>query len=70
MDDDSPRMKALFGGRPEGGFFDLPRRDADTTEAADAVIIGAPAATPYVSVGNYCADAPSAVRQALTRLKN
>ena len=64
MRDDAPAMKALFGGRPEGGFFDLPRRDADATEAADVVVIGAPAATPYASVGNYCADAPNAVRQA------
>ncbi|MBT8441183.1 MAG: arginase family protein [Gammaproteobacteria bacterium] len=57
-------MKALFGGRPEGGFFDLPRVDPDRTERADIVVIGAPSATPYASVGNYCADAPDAIRQA------
>ena len=61
---DTPRMKALFGGQPEGGFFDLPRVDPDRTDRADIVVIGAPAATPYASVGNYCADAPDAIRNA------
>ncbi len=64
MSDDSPKMKAMFGGPPQAGFFDLPVRDPAQTETADAVLIGAPAATPYTSVGNYCADAPAAIRQA------
>ena len=61
---DTPQMKAMFGGQPEGGFFDLPLHQADKTDAADIVVIGAPAATPYASVGNYCADAPDTIRRA------
>ncbi len=57
-------MKAMFGGQVQGGFFDLPRVDPAAIDAADAVVIGAPAATPYASVGSYCADAPGAIRQA------
>ncbi len=56
-------MKAMFGGAT-GGFFDLPRAAPDSTAAADVVVIGAPAATPYPSVGNYCAGAPDAIRAA------
>lgn len=61
---DSPKMKAMFGGQPQGGFFDLPIQAPEETESADIVIFGAPAATPYTSVGNYCADAPDAIRSA------
>ncbi len=58
------RMQALFGGATDGGFFDLPRLAPAQTEAADVVVLGAPAATPYSSVGNYCAGAPAAIRGA------
>ena len=61
---DSPKMKALFGGQPDGGFFDLPRVEPEETDNADIVVIGAPSATPYTSVGNYCAEAPDAIRNA------
>lgn len=61
---DSPKMKAMFGGQPSGGFFDLPLKSKQETEAADIVLFGAPAATPYTSVGNYCAGAPGAIRSA------
>ena len=61
---DSPKMKAMFGGKPQGGFFDLPLKSKADTEAADIVLFGAPAATPYASVGNYCAAAPEAIRNA------
>ena len=57
-------MKSLFGGQPKGGFFDLPRIAPGTIGDADIVVVGAPSATPYTSVGNYCADAPDAIRQA------
>jgi agmatinase len=56
-------MKALFGGAP-GGFFDLPPAPVGDTGGADIVVVGVPAATPYPSVGNYCAGAPDAVRAA------
>ena len=54
----------MFGGSPGGGFFDLPTTSPGDTSNADIIILGIPAATPYLSVGNYCADAPDAVRAA------
>ena len=60
----NPKMKSMFGGAPSGGFFDLPVAEPGDTRDADIVIIGAPAATPYDSVGSYCADAPDAIRSA------
>ena len=64
MSTDSPKMKSLFGGAPGGGFLGLPTAEDGDIGAADIVIVGAPAATPYASVGNYCAAAPDAVRAA------
>jgi len=64
MNSDSPKMKSMFGGTPTGGFFDLPAASPGETCDADIVIIGAPAATPYASVGSYCAAAPDAIRGA------
>ena len=64
MEKQNPRMKSLFGGTPEGGFFDLPTAPPGETRGADIVVLGAPAATPYASVGNYCAGAPDAMRGA------
>lgn len=64
MDKSSPQMNSLFGGTPGGGFFDLPPAPCGDTGGADIVIVGAPAATPYASVGNYCAGAPDALRAA------
>jgi agmatinase len=64
MATESPKMKSMFGGKPSGGFFDLPLASPDDTRDADIVIIGAPSATPYSSVGSYCADAPDSIRAA------
>lgn len=64
MSEKSPAMKAMFGGKPGGGFFDLPLASRGDCAAADIVLLGAPAATPYTSVGNYCASAPDAIRNA------
>ena len=60
----TPEMKAMFGGQTGGGFFDLPIQSMAETQEADIVVVGVPAATPYQTVGNYCADAPQAVRNA------
>jgi len=57
-------MNNLFGGAPGGGFFELPTASPGDTGGASIVVVGAPAATPYASVGNYCAGAPAAVRAA------
>ena len=64
MNDKPPEMKAMFGGMPNGGFFDLPLASPGDTRDADIIVVGAPAATPYASVGNYCATAPDAIRAA------
>ena len=64
MNEPSPKMKTMFGGEPGGGFFDLPLTKPGDTGDADIILLGAPAATPYTSVGNYCATAPDAIRSA------
>ncbi|MDH5356618.1 MAG: arginase family protein [Gammaproteobacteria bacterium] len=60
----SPEMKSMFGGQPGGGFFDLSLLKPGDTSKADIVLLGIPSATPYTSVGSYCADAPDAIRAA------
>ena len=64
MKEPSPKMKSMFGGEPSGGFFDLPLAKPGDTGDADIILLGAPAATAYTSVGNYCATAPDAIRSA------
>lgn len=63
MSDDAPQMSELFGGDPDSGFFDLPK-GTPGEGSADIVVFGAPTATPYASVGSYCAGAPAAIRGA------
>jgi len=62
-------MSTLFGTRRGETFLDLPAIDLSTGGLsalnAGAVILGAPCATPYASVGPYCAGAPAAIRQAM-----
>jgi agmatinase len=53
----------LFGAQATGTFLGLPAARAAELNAAIA-IVGAPAATPYASVGAYCAEAPGAIRSA------
>ena len=57
-------MKSMFGGKPKGGFFDLPLLTPGDIADASIVLMGIPEATPYTSVGSYCADAPAAIRSA------
>ncbi len=57
-------MNKMFGGSPSGGFLGLPMVTQGETNHADAIIFGAPCATPYQSVGAYCASAPDAIRTA------
>ena len=64
MVNETPKMKSMFGGEPTGGFFDLPLQKPKDTRHADIVLLGAPSATPYTSVGPYCADAPDTIRTA------
>lgn len=53
---------AMFGSPSSGTFLDLPKGTIGDGARADAAILGAPAATPYPSVGPYCAGAPAAIR--------
>jgi agmatinase len=55
----------LFGGASAGGFFDVPLRPAGEVGSAEIVVMGAATATPYASVGAYCADGPAAIRSAV-----
>lgn len=64
MSTETPKMKTMFGGEVSGGFFDLPMAEPGDASTADIVVVGAPAATPYTSVGHYCSEAPDAVRSA------
>lgn len=56
-------LKDMFGGGGEDGtFLGLPGVDRLAELAADVVIYGADCATPYASVGAYCAGGPVAMR--------
>jgi agmatinase len=59
-----PQMGAMFGGQVMRGLLDMRVAEPGNTDNADIVVMGAPIATPYQSVGAYCAEAPDAVRSA------
>lgn len=54
----------MFGAGEAGTFLGLPSVTDSEVAGADIVVIGAPCATPYASVGPYCKDAPAAIRAA------
>jgi len=57
----------MFGADPAAAarFLGLPGTSSHgASEGAGVVLIGAPSATPYASVGAYCAEAPAAIRAA------
>ncbi|MBV8428479.1 MAG: arginase family protein [Hyphomicrobiales bacterium] len=57
----------MFGSRDTGTFLGVPAcRDLKSADAGVA-ILGIGCATPYASVGPYCADAPAVVRTAMAR---
>jgi agmatinase len=58
----SSTIGAMFGSTGRGTFLDLPTASIADGARADVAIFGAPAATPYPSVGPYCAGAPAAIR--------
>ena len=57
----------MFGGATAATFMGLPACADIASTAAKAVILGIPTATPYSSVGPYCADAPRAIRAAMAQ---
>ena len=63
-----PDLGALFGADEVETFFGLEAcRDLDQL-SAPIVLIGAPGATPYASVGAYCRNAPEALRRSAAAL--
>jgi len=58
-------LGSMFGAQDSGSFLGLPSVAADDDlRGVDVVVLGAPCATPYSSVGPYCKDAPAAIRAA------
>ncbi len=57
------QLKDMLGGGSGDRFLDLPDASWSQIEA-DIVVFGADCATPYVSVGPYCAGGPAAIRAA------
>lgn len=55
-------LKDMFGGGETGTFLGLPALGDPAAPEADVVIYGADCATPYASVGAYCAGGPAAIR--------
>jgi agmatinase len=60
-----PDVGALFGAAETDTFLGLPRAGDLAALDAQIAILGAPCATPYRSVGPYCAGAPKAIRAAI-----
>jgi agmatinase len=60
-----PDVGALFGATETETFLGLPRAGDLSALEAQIAILGAPCATPYRSVGAYCAGAPRAIRDAI-----
>jgi agmatinase len=64
MNERRSTIGAMFGATSATTFMGLPAQSLDAI-TADVVIVGAPCATPYVSVGAYCAAAPFAIRSVM-----
>ncbi len=62
---DELRIGNIVGGATAGGLFDVPWAAPGEVGDADVVVMGARTATPYPSVGPYCADGPDAIRAAV-----
>jgi agmatinase len=60
-----PDLGTLFGAAETETFLGLPSAKNLEALAAKIAILGVPCATPYPSVGPYCAGAPSAIRAAI-----
>jgi agmatinase len=57
----------MFGSRDTGTFLGLPSCPDLELLNGGIAILGVGCATPYASVGAYCADAPAAIRSAMAR---
>ncbi len=61
------RLETLFQSSSRGTFLDCDSITADAVPRGAVAVIGVPGATPYASVGPYCASAPAAIRSASAR---
>ncbi|MFO1089177.1 MAG: arginase family protein [Hyphomicrobiales bacterium] len=65
---------SMFGATSSETFLGLPHAPLDSlkdrTPRPTSVIFAAPCATPYASVGAYCAGAPRAIREAMGGYSN
>lgn len=57
-------LGSMFGADESGTFLGLPAATLDDLRNSAIVIVGAPCATPYASVGPYCRNGPAAIRAA------
>ncbi|SDR61317.1 agmatinase [Rhizobiales bacterium GAS113] len=53
---------SMYGSQKTSTFLGLPSCPDPNTLGADIAVLGAGCATPYASVGAYCAEAPAAIR--------
>jgi agmatinase len=60
-----PDVGAMFGATATETFLGLPKAENLAALEAKIAILGVPCATPYRSVGPYCAGAPRAIRAAI-----
>jgi agmatinase len=60
-----PNIGAMFGATETETFLGLPKAGNLAELDAGIAILGVPCATPYGSVGPYCAGAPRAIRDAI-----
>lgn len=60
--DASPQLGSMYGNAASATFLGLPSASLTDAAKADIAILGAATATPYPSVGAYCADGPKAIR--------
>lgn len=61
----TPDLNALFGSQSSDTFMGLGSCDDLNQLESPVAILGVPCATPYQSVGAYCANGPRAVRQGM-----
>jgi agmatinase len=59
-------LRTMFGGSDTATFLGVAAASLDRLAdlRPDVVVVGAPSATPYPSVGAYCRNAPAAIRRA------
>ena len=60
-----PDIGAMLGSGDVRTFLGLPASPPAEVPAGAAAVLGADTATPYASVGAYCAGAPAAIRRAM-----